>query len=207
MGIGCVTGGNRRECRIALARDDLCTPRCVPCTDQLGNRQVLAQPDPALPQRHGVGKHSADAAQLGAREAHKGVMNRQHHLVGEPQIPVSEGFLEQVVGRGDRADERVLDWENPGLGRAVTNGRDDVLHFAAGNGLEVGPPPASGRLAEGARGSLDCYAHLADSSEEQDKKKPAVFLGGASMGPFWLERQCTLVPEPDGRGAAPVRAK
>jgi len=27
------------------------------------------------------------------------------------------------------------------------------------------------------------------------------------MGPFWLERQCTLVPEPDGRGAAPVRAK
>jgi len=79
------------------------------------------------------------------------------------------------------------------------------LNLAARGRLELGPSTAAGSLAEGAYGPLNRYSHVVDSFETQEKK--ARRLGGASIGPFWPERQCTLVPEPDGRCAAPVRAK
>jgi hypothetical protein len=87
------------------------------------------------------------------------VVHREQDLVRELEAPVPEGFLEQIVGSGHRADERVLDGQDAGIGIAVPDRGHDILHLAARNRFELGPPAAGGGFAEGAHGPLDGYAH------------------------------------------------
>jgi hypothetical protein len=70
-------------------------------------------------------------------------------LVGQAERAVAERLLEQVVGVGDRSDQRVLDRKAAGIGAAFTHQRNDVRDVATGEYLKVGPASAGRRFAEG----------------------------------------------------------
>jgi hypothetical protein len=75
-------------------------------------------------------------------------MYRVENFVGEVEPPVAERLMQQVIGRGDRSDQGVLDRKAAGVCPAVTHGGHNVLHVPAGKRLEIRPAPSSGSLAE-----------------------------------------------------------
>ena len=142
-----------------MRRHHLGAARGVPRAHQLGVGQVLREPAPALAQRHRVRVDPLDVLHPRARHRHDRVVHRQQGLVRQRQRAVAEGFVQQVVGGGDGADQRVLDREAAGIGASLTHRRHRVRDLAAGDGFEVGPPASCRRFAEGAVGALDRYAH------------------------------------------------
>jgi hypothetical protein len=107
-----------------------------------------------------VGVDPLDAFDARTWHRHDRVMHRQQRLVRQRQRAVAEGFVQQVVRRGDGTDQRVLDGEAAGIGASLAHGGDSVRHLAAGNRLKVGPSAPSRRFAERAVGALNRYAHL-----------------------------------------------
>jgi len=66
---------------------------------------MFREPDSALTQGDGMGEHATDARERRTRERHDGVMDRVEDLVGQAQRAVAKGFVEQIIGSGDRANE------------------------------------------------------------------------------------------------------
>ena len=152
-------GGNGCIRRIALLRDDLGTAGRIPRAHQLHVGKVFREPDAALSQRHRMREDPPDSLELRARHRHDRVMHGEQNLMGEAKRPVSEGLLEEVVGGGDRADQRVLDGKAPGIRRARPYRGNHVLRLPAGQGGHLRPAAARRRVAEGAMGALDRNAH------------------------------------------------
>ena len=86
-------------------------------------------------------------------------MNRMQDLVGQSQGAVAKSLMEQIVGSGDRSDERVLDRQTSGVGLALTHRRHHILHLAAGQHHEIRPAATSRGLAERSLRALNGNAH------------------------------------------------
>ena len=132
-----------------------------------------------------MGVDPPDVFHAGTGYRHDGVMHRKQRFMGQRELPVSEGLVQQVVRRGDRPDERIFYGKAAGIGAPVAHGRDGVGDLAAGYRLEVGPPAPRRRLTEGAVGSLNRYAHLGHApvgicQVTENENAPSAIAGGAS---------------------------
>ena len=171
--------------RVALRRHHLGAARRVPRAHQLGVGQVLREPEPALSQRHRVRVDPPDVLQPGARHRHDRVMHREQHLVRQVQRAVAEGLVQQVVGGGDRADQRVLDREAAGIGSSLADRRHHVRDLAAGNGSSSGHRRRAAASLKAPwvpwiatrMGSCSCVCH---SCRAQKENAPPAGAGGAS---------------------------
>jgi hypothetical protein len=76
------------------------------------------------------------------------VVHRVQDLVGEAERAVAERLLEEVVGRGDGADQGILDGQAPCLGAAFAHRGHDVARLSARQRDETGPSPARRGFAE-----------------------------------------------------------
>jgi hypothetical protein len=149
---------------------DLGAPRRVPGADQLGIRQVLRQPYPALTEGYRMGEHAAYTGERRPRQCHDGVVNRVKDLVRQMECAIAEGLVKEVVGGRDRPDEGVLDRETAGLGAALANSSHNVLDVPARQRFELGPATARGGFTERPVRALNGDTH--EHTPLPKKKKP-----------------------------------
>src|SRR6185369_10837100 len=148
-------------------------------------------------------QHPLDARERRTRDGHEGVVHRVENLVGEPERAVAERLLEEVVGGGDRSDERVLDRQAAGLRPSLAHGGHHVRRLPAGKGDQLRPAAPGRRLAERSMSALNGNAHTLTPRVENKKPRRGL-AGGASGSP--VGRYSTL-PTPDGGSAAPGLVK
>ena len=182
VGVGRVARRDGGDGGVPLLGHDLGAARRVPRAHQLDVGKMLGQPHPALPQRHRMGEDSLDPLQLRAGHRHQRVVHRVENLVGEPQQAVAESLFEEVVGGRDRAYERVLDRQAPGLRPALPDGGHHVLRLAAGKRLQPGPPATRSRLAEGPVGALNRNTHAYAPRMKNKKPRRGIRRGVGRSG-------------------------
>ena len=89
---------------------------------RLHQRMAIEEPS-ALLQRHGVTFRRADAGQARAGHAEHAVMDRDDGLGNDAR---ALGVKQPIVGVGDRARDRILDGEDPGVDVARRDGAHHV---------------------------------------------------------------------------------
>ena len=185
----CRRRGERRDRglgRITVCRHHFGAPCGVPCADQLGIGQVLREPAPALPKGHRMRVDPLDILHTRAGHRHDRVVNREQRFVGQLQLAVAEGLVQQVVRGGHRTDQGILDRQAASISSSIPNGCHGVGHFTAGYGFKLGPAPPRRGFAEGAISTLNRYAHLGHAPvgdtwvSATNEKRPADAAGGAS---------------------------
>ena len=159
VGIGGVPGRDGRIGGVPFLGHDLGAAGGIPCTHQLDIGQVLRTARCGIVPAPRDGKARAGFRRARPPERHDGVVDRVENLMGEPKRPVPERLFEEVVGRRDRADQRVLDRQASRIGLAGPDRGHHVLRLPAGQGRVLRPPAPGRGLAEGAMGSLNRHAH------------------------------------------------
>ena len=79
-----------------------------------------------LAERYRVRQHPANPGERRTGDRHYRMVHRVKDLVGQVERTVSKSLVEQIVRRGDRADQGVLDREAPGLRPAFADRGDHI---------------------------------------------------------------------------------